>query len=176
MRVLVDVDGVLAVFTDPILEAVGSKYRNDDVLGWDFFKDLMTEEERVAAFKILDGPEFWRTLPKMPGASEGIIALRGFGHEVLYVTSPWQSCATWYGQRRDWLRGNGFLESDRQLVVSTRKDIIQADVLIDDRTDHVLDYEEANPNAMAILFDQPYNRGAVVRRRARWPKIVELMR
>ncbi len=161
-RVLMDVDGVLAVFTEPLLRElqemnVAGLPHPDSIGVWDFIGEVLSEVQRKVAHTVLERHDFWMRLPVMPGAIEAIAAIRGAGHEVVFVTSPWTSCRGWADARRDWLKRH-FDIGSRDLVVTARKDIVVGDTLVDDKEEHVRDWQTAHPHRRPWLFDAPYNR------------------
>lgn len=161
---LVDCDGVLADFTTHALKSVGSWLRAEDVDEWDIFsllnrKDTPGLGDRLRA--ILDGHTFWRTMPRMPGASQLVDRLVQEDFRVVVVTSPWVTCFGWDMARRDWLEEN-FDIKPHDVVITSRKELVRGDVFFDDRPVHVREWGRYNPHREgdAWLVDAPYNRDA----------------
>lgn len=95
-------------------------------------------------------------------------ALRNAGHEIIVVTSAYESCRSWESVRREWLLRN-FGIPCHDVIVTSRKDLVHGDLLIDDKPAHVAAF-----HGDAALFDLPHNRGfdAAGHARVGWPEIV----
>ena len=157
MRALVDVDGVLADFTGRILADIGSDKTLADIKTWQVFsKAYMSAEMRRKAFALLETFGWWASQPVIPGALVGVEALRTAGYEVLFVTSPWHGCSTWGHARRLWLRTN-VGAADADVVITSRKELLQGDIFIDDKAENVEGWYAAH-GGFAVLFDAPYNQ------------------
>lgn len=157
-RVLVDCDGVMADFLTRALEVInesGSSYVHDDV----------TEFEICSALGI---PEMWDTLRRacaqegfvsslkpIPNALAGLSSLRRL-HEVVAVTSP-MSVRNWAFEREEWLMKYMGFKKD-EIVQTSGKHLIQADVIVDDRIDNVLSWISHHPNGLGIIFPAPHNK------------------
>jgi 5'(3')-deoxyribonucleotidase len=124
---------------------------------------ILDEEQQELLLTMLSGPTFWASLPIIPGAQEGIEAIRNEGHEVYFVTTPWVSCETWEHERRTWLAMH-FGADYKHMVPVHDKHMWQGDVFVDDRPDKVKKYVQRNPYATVFLYEQPYN----VRERKDW--------
>jgi len=157
MHILIDCDGVLADFSGHLLRLVGSELTVEDITEWDIFK-FMTPSQLECAKMLLAGPEFWASQPQIPGAAEGVEELRSGDHTITVVTSPWYGCEVWGHVRREWLKRN-FAVDAADVVVAARKERLQGEVFIDDKTENGEAWAAANPAGLAALYAQPYNRG-----------------
>lgn len=159
MRILCDVDGILADFTGRYLgclyAATKKWYQKSQVTQWDFISTLgITKEEDQAALALVAKNLDFAPLPGSIEAVRGLIAA---GHEVVFVTSDHGAIPTWGWERDRWLaeRFPGV-----PVIHTNRKDLIHGDCLIDDRDKNVLEWLAANPNGIGFLWDAPYNQGA----------------
>lgn len=157
MRVLLDVDGVLADFVGGCIDVLDGHLKREDVTVWRFIEGL-PEGQRTLLEKVLKTPNFWETLACIPRAREGVKQLRENGFEIVFVTSPWVSCREWGYRRRRWLRTH-FDASDKEIVFTCNKALIQGNFLIDDKIENVVEWQKANPFDCAMLYIQPYNIG-----------------
>lgn len=149
---LVDCDGVLGDFTGHVLRLTGATYKPEDIKKWDVFEYVGKHHEDF----LLQSPEFWRTLPVIPGAQDAIKQLKQSG-EVLIVTSPYYSCRGFFEARFEWLREHFGIDPG-DVIPTPKKYLIPGDALFDDKPDHVKEWAEEHPEGTAYLFDQPYNR------------------
>ena len=119
-------------------------------------------------------------LQPLPGAREGLDALRAAGHRVVCVTSPWFSSPYWQYERHHWLaRHMAFAPGD--VIQTSAKQFVAADILIDDHPDHVRKWQkrigQVMPLAAGVIWDATYNRDAVDLPRTRsWQWLLEMTR
>lgn len=157
-RALVDVDGVVADFSQHVIDSVGSSLTVADITRWDIFgliEEADGSAKKVAALAAMEDMQFWNTLPIMEGAVEGLKELRKT-YDVFWVTSPWPTCHGWDVARRNWIVKN-FQASPDHVVVTNAKFICAGNVFIDDKIDNVKAWAEHNPEGRALLFSAPYN-------------------
>lgn len=161
-RILLDCDGVLADFIGPVLALVADAtdriHTREDVDRFDFAAalNLTPAEKRAVTAPISDRDGWWSRLPVFPGARAGVDRLREIA-DVYIVTSPWNSCRTWHHEREGWLRHHFDLPASR-LVVTSAKHVCAGDVLVDDRTETLVQWRAANPAGRAVQWTTPHNR------------------
>lgn len=180
MRILLDIDGVVGNFTQVVLditaEHTGKVRWPGDVTRWDIYGCLnLDPEERELVEHEMSCPGVAESILMLPGAEEGVAALRELG-EVVAVTSPLASSITWAGERAEWLQHHlGF--DRRDIVHATNKSLVVGDVIIDDHAANIKEYLAAHPDALGILFDQPHNRSVSAGiRAAGWPAVLRLVK
>lgn len=166
-RINCDVDGVVADFVPHLFGTLRAKGFEPKPIGdpswrtWDIF-DVMDEEMRACAFDLLANHHWWRSMPVVPYAKEAIRALREAGHHVQWVTTAWDECFGWRDARRDWL-GAHFDDPvqniKKDLTVAACKGEIWADVFIDDKPSHILDWHAHHKAAghRGILYKTRFN-------------------
>jgi len=170
---LMDVDGVCADFSRALIAAVGSELRYEDVTRWDIL-GLFTPEQRELAYDYLSDPEFWRHLPVMDGAQEGVSFLE-VTNNIIWVTSPWSSCEGWEAARREWLNEHFGMDQKGQPYHPTAdKERIDGDLIFDDKVDNVVAWAKAHPDKVAWLFDAPYNQDFDWPHRVSWEGILNV--
>ena len=124
--------------------------------GWnDFAKS--DPRHKKAVYKILEHPEFYGSLKPIPGAIETVDEMRADGHDVIFVSSPWESNPMGYQAKADWLAKHYGSWARKNLILTSDKTIIYADVLVDDKP--VIKGRLTDPAWERVFFDQPYNRG-----------------
>lgn len=159
MRILVDVDGVQADLVPAFLHVLTSYWGRirtaDQWTDWDPVKcGLCADEEQARMAFHLIGPDV-RTFPYIPGALQGVSALRADGHQVVALTAPIFQRDWLYG-RAMWLSDIGY--NDRTIVFTRDKTLVPGDVLIEDNPAYATAWAKANPRGLALLFDQPWNQ------------------
>jgi len=147
-RLLVDMDGVLADvysrFFDLHEEETGIRLTVQDIIG------LKEAEAFPSQLNWVNSPGFFRTIPVMAG-SRKVLEKLNVQYEVVVVSmaTEFPNCLT---DKQLWLMEHYPFISWKQIVFSGRKDIIQADIMIDD---HVKNLDKFKGET--IMFTQPHN-------------------
>lgn len=157
-RILLDVDGVLADFVTPALEIVrnvtGAPVPEDALEDWDIFRAYPKDVQNkfYDAFKC----EGWcMGLEPYPGSQEGIALLERVA-DVYFVTSPMHG-PHWAYERTLWLK-KYFGVPAKRVVHTNAKYLCVGDIFVDDKFDHVENWQKAHPHGCSVLWTQPYNR------------------
>ena len=154
MTILVDLDDTLEQLLAALVKRANERFhRNaavDDVTDW----SIVCAFPGITKQEILDfmrEADFWEDVKPVPGAAEALKHFRDEGHEVYIVTATEMEHVT--DKMRDLLfRCFPFLSWD-QVIITSHKQMIQGDVLIDDGI-HNLE----GGTYRKILFTAPYNR------------------
>ncbi len=147
-RILIDMDGVLADVYSRFFELYrqegGNIFSFNDVAG------KLEAEAFPNQIKWVTTPGFFRNIPVMPGSVEGLKKLNS-EYEIIV-----NSLATEFPQsltdKQLWLQDNFPFISWKQMVFYGNKNLIRADIMIDDHPKN-LDYFPGE----TILFTQPHN-------------------
>jgi 5'(3')-deoxyribonucleotidase len=178
-RILIDVDGPMADFVAPALEAIfqvtGRRFKaSDHVNGWDLFSGLgLSDDETKEVFRAMQVPGLCLGIPMVEGAREGIEELRKVA-DVWAVTSPFGG-EHWMHERDAWLvRNLGFHKKDVLHVRGESKHGVFGNMLIEDKVDTLRAWQAAWPAETPVLFELSYNKnegwsGAAV---DDWPSLV----
>ena len=154
MVILVDMDDVLEQLVEAMVRYnnihYGTNVKSGDVVEWNLTKAFpMLTREQVYSPEYDE--DFWATVDPMPDADRVLRRLMEEGHEVYVVTASFYETLK---QKMDDLlfRWYPFLDWNH-VIVTTNKQMIQGDVLIDDGPHNLTggDYRK-------ILFDRPHNR------------------
>lgn len=124
----------------------GTNYTVNDIKGW---AHGIGEgiDERV---KYFDQPDFYTSMPVLPGAKSFVKKLCKVA-EVFIVTSVPSSCAT----ARIEAVIRDFPEIKREnILIATRKDIINVDMILDDGSHNIISAKAKFP----VLFRKPWNK------------------
>jgi 5'(3')-deoxyribonucleotidase len=147
-RILVDMDGVLAdVYTrffELYKEETGLRKTMDDVIG------LKEGEAFPEVYRWVETPGFFRNLPLISD-SQRILKLLNDKYEIIVV-----SMATEYPEsltdKQLWLNEHFPFISWRQVVLCGNKNLIRADLMIDDHFKNLDNFD-----GQTIIFKQPHN-------------------
>jgi 5'(3')-deoxyribonucleotidase len=161
MRVLLDVDGVIADFVSGYLSAVkratGRDYLADQITGFDIPRALrLAAAERQAVEQAVSRPGYCQELGEYPGAVAAVEQIARV-HEVVFVTGQWSGSPTWTSDREQWLRSR-FGELGRNVVHTQLKHVVSGDVLVDDNLDNCAAWAAAHQAGTAIVWSRPWNR------------------
>jgi len=113
---------------------------------------LLSEDDAERLFSEIErrGHMPWR-IRLYPGAKQFVYQLLNQGHDVYFLTSPWQGLHQWV-PARDELLMQAFPELD--ITYSRNKNRGRYDLLVDDSPENV---GKADKGA-AVLFNRPWNR------------------
>ncbi|XP_006903046.1 PREDICTED: 5'(3')-deoxyribonucleotidase, mitochondrial [Elephantulus edwardii] len=165
LRVLVDMDGVLADFEGGFLRKYRERYpdqpfiRLEDRRGFWLSEQygLLRPELSEKAISIWESKNFFFELEPLPGAVEAIKQMANLENtDVFICTSPIRMFKFCPYEKYAWVEkhfGPDFLE---HVVLTRDKTVISADLLIDDRAD--ITGAEANPSWEHVLFTACHNQ------------------
>jgi 5'(3')-deoxyribonucleotidase len=166
---LVDVCDVVVDLRPATIKAAGINLDLESCNEWDIF-NLISETDGLKVKELFNDPEFWRSLPPVKNAKEGIEGLRASGYDVHFLTSPWYTCKDWEGVRRAWLTEHFSWFHPLDMTATAYKYRFKGDILIDDRPKHVKTWQAAHPQGQAWTFDMDFNRFFQWSNRCVWGK------
>lgn len=160
--VLLDVDGVVADFVDPVLDLInevgGYDYSPSDITQWDIRAALELDNyEWAEVVNLIQTDGFADRLKLYHGAKDGIAMLKADGHEIDFVTSDWRGSKSWVYDRNHWLVKH-FGSVGKNVTHTSRKHKVSGDILVEDKWQNALAWSEANPEGRAVIWDRPWNR------------------
>ena len=154
MTILVDMDDTIEQLLKAWVQRANEKYHQsvalDDITDWNVAAPYSGVTKK-AIYVVTYEPGFWSAVEPMPGAAEALRHFMDEGHEVYIVTATEiehveekMKCLLF--------RYFPFL-SWSQVIITSRKQLIRGDVLIDDGIHNLEggDYRK-------ILFTAPHNR------------------
>ena len=153
LRILVDLDDVLNDLLDRWVEFLNEKHglnaNAQELRVWNV-QDIYPTLTEKEVYQPLYENELWRLLSPRPTSVEYLKRMIDEKHDVLIVTaSVYQTLPV----KMDWLFAKFPFLSWENVIITRRKQLIKADVLIDDGI-HNLE----NGEYFKILMDSPNNR------------------
>lgn len=178
-RILVDMDGVIADWGSAYNESLdlfgadaASIPRHEQQTTFDLNANR-TERERAIIAAVMVEAGFYSRLRPIPGARSALKAMLKAGHDVRICTSPWVSNPTCASDKLNWVADHYGSHWAQRVILTTDKTLVVGDFLIDDKPEVKGD---AAPTWEHIIFDQPYNRMVMGRRRivdwAEWGMVI----
>lgn len=170
----VDVDGVLADLVHPLLDQVfartGVRFHEDDIVRFDL-AGILGPTCWAAAREVLAAPGFALGLPLLPGAVEGVAALRSLGR-VVFVTAPFAPSPTWAHDRASWL-AERFHAQPPDVVSLADKTLFRGDLLVDDSPAQLEAWTRLG--RFAVRVRHPWNSGAPGTVAHDWEDVVRIV-
>jgi len=170
MVILVDMDNTLVDFDVGLLKIWRNLYPSE------FFVPL---NKRTTFHPHKDYPEnlqskiqnichsegFIRDLPPTPGGVEAVHEMLDKGHDVRFCTSHLLTYDPSVLEKYQWIEkrfGSSYVD---RIILTRDKTLIRGDILIDDKP---IISGIAEPIWEHILYDRPFNRGIINKRRLDW--------
>jgi 5'(3')-deoxyribonucleotidase len=169
---LIDCDGVLADFLSAALQ--GLSVKPSEIKTWELFNELSPDESRECKAR-MNSPYFWGHAIKPYETALGFgDRLQALGYErIVILTSPWS--LKLISSRMDWLNEHFGSQFDA-IIFDSKKSQYRGDLFIDDKVSNVIEWKFQNPDGVALLFDQPYNREANLPRLMGWDNLETLLK
>ena len=177
MRILVDMDGVIADFDGEFLKRWQERHPDKPYVPFEerksfYVRDSYPDILKPLVTEILLEPSFFRDMMPMNGAKEALLEMEQMGHEVFICTSPlstYQNCVL---EKYEWVEkflGTGWVS---RIILTKDKTLVRGDILIDDKPE--ITGVESTPSWEHIVYDRPYNRD-VKKRRLTWENWKEVL-
>jgi len=161
LRILLDMDGVMAQFIPGLLEKynflTSENVSEDDIRGYNV-GDYVNDP--VAVKRIKDSVGFIRSLKPYDGALEAVQCLKDKGHDIVFVSCP-TNCPTSAHEKREWLNYYFSKLWKKAPLITTppgMKYYVRGDVLVDD---DVKNLQNLHPTTKALLWHTKQNASAV---------------
>ncbi len=191
--VLIDADDVL-LDTQPhtircLVETFGrvaSVQSRDDLRHWDLRRSLLPGEVEYIERYLWSSEEWWKSVPVVIGAQEGVEELRALGLHPVVTTAPWK-CSGWVRARYT-LMEKLFGIPEEDVHIGAGKHRIAGRMIVDDKPQNIAAWSERWQvhGGTALLFGTPNNRSdecehlsfapTTYQRVEHWAEVIEIAR
>jgi 5'-nucleotidase len=178
MRILIDMDGVIADFDGEFLQRWRERHPEKFYIPMEertafYVKDQYPEELKPLVSKILLEPGFFRDMMPIVGGREALLEMEAMGLEVFICTSPLSTYTNCVLEKYEWVEKVLGADWVRRIILTKDKTLIKGDYLIDDKPE--ITGVDAVPVWEHIVYDRPYNKGANKRRLTwkNWKDVLE---
>lgn len=170
MRILIDMDGVLADFDTEFLQRWRTRHPDKLYIPLEertlfYVKDQYPEELKPLVLEILLESSFFREMTPMPGAKEALGEMERLGLQVFICTSPLSAYMNCVSEKYQWVEHYLGPAWVKRIILTKDKTLVKGDYLIDDKP--VITGVESHPSWEHILYDRPYNRN-INKKRITW--------
>lgn len=152
MRILLDVDGVVADMIGELIRVIDPYMTEKEVTNWDLEKVFSSQEMKLCEYLMKD-PDFWERLKPYNGVVAAVTRLRA-EHDVVFVSAPYWPCKDWTSARMKWLN---YHFANVRFIATDHKHYVAGDVFVDDKLSNVEAWAKENRLSEAYLFNRPWN-------------------
>lgn len=167
--IAIDCDGVLSdwhALAFPIMnKLLNSNYSTKDVKSWDIYNLISDNAIKDTFNYLLNNSGIIERLPVYEGAQKAIEEIKKVA-EVYIVTSPMNDYHDWIIHRNKWLKEN-FNISPKNIIHTSAKYLVHADVFIDDKPSNVEKWMEHNCG-IPVLWKHECVENHNLNNRCRW--------
>lgn len=154
MRILLDVDGVIADFVGAICYELDNRYVPEDFKEPSMLEAMSPwDQNRFEQLSRMEG--LCESIEPYDDAKSFVEELHELG-EVYAVTKPWKA-RTWAWERMNWLEDRFGIQRDR-IIFTGQKHLVRGDVLIEDNAENLNSWHLHTDGGIALLLDRPWNR------------------
>jgi 5'(3')-deoxyribonucleotidase len=148
--VAIDCDGVLADWMGYVIPAANILFNTNislsDLTGWDLYDIISEPKAKTTLYDYLNQTKMILDMNPYEEALRGMLALKEFA-EIYIVTSPMVNYPNWILHRNKWLKTHFGIDKNH-VIHTAAKQLIQADVFIDDKPENVINWAKYKNNAL----------------------------
>jgi len=172
VSIFLDMDGVLADTHHELLKRYNEEYGEnivkEDIKEWDLNK---VTKPNTSIIKYFEEPGFFRSVPVYKGAREAVKVIKSIRCVEMFIAST--STSNGFKDKEDWIQENFPEIQTKNIIFTSRKDVLMGDILVDDGLHNLENSKCGN----LIIFDQPWNRTGNIPNRAMriksWEELVD---
>lgn len=159
MRILVDMDGVIADFNNGFRKIWSNEFRYLPSFNVTKQKNFYLDKEigngrfKDEVWSVINRKGFFLNLPEVHGAIEGLTKLQE-KYEVFICTSPMVTHDYCASEKYQWINKHLGKDWAERTILTKDKTIVKADFLIDDK----FTIDETKANWKLIVFETAYSR------------------
>ena len=148
-------DGVLADFDQCVFDAALGVDFPEAALRREarFCTDFLSKRGRARVRTYIESGHFFRGLPLVPGALEGVAGLEAAGHDLWVCSKPLEANPHCASDKMGWIEEH-FPSLVGKVILAPKKSMIKGDVLLDD-AHKVRDFHEAS--WVPVWYPYPHN-------------------
>ncbi len=172
LRIAVDMDEVIA---DSFSKHLGQYNQRagasltPEMISKSGMAEMIPGESRDAFNAIPHAPGFFADLEVIAGSQEALLELSR--HHDIYITSAAMEVPSSFADKFQWMERNFPFIPPRRIVFCGDKNIVNADVLVDDRSRHFKGFR-----GTGILFTAPHNARETADLRANnWNEVLQIL-
>jgi len=163
MRILIDMDGVIADFDGEFLKRWRERYPDKVYVPLEkrttfYVKDTYPEELHPLVREIILEPGFFRDMMPMTGVKGALTEMEQIGLELFICTSPLSTYKNCVLEKFEWVDRELGPDWVNRIILTKDKTLIKADYIIDDKMEII--GVESVPSWEHIIYDRPYNQGS----------------
>lgn len=151
---LIDQDDVLVEYIKAVTERFNSKYHTsfstEDCVSWDLISIF---GENIV--NVMHEPQLFRELEPVTDAIETFKRLYDSNLFEMYIVTAAKPCAV--EPKFEWFKEYMPFLPERNIIISSAKDMIKGDYLFDDGMHNIEAF--ANAGGVPIIFNRPHNYG-----------------
>ncbi len=177
MRLLIDMDGVLADFEQGFLNRWRELYPERPFVSLAernsfYLTEQYSTEYRQDIWTIINAPGFFRDLPVMTGCIAALNEMESLGIDPLICTTPlrqYQHCVL---EKYEWVDEHLGPDWTKRIILTTDKTVVDGTFLIDDKVNIK---GRRSPYWEHLIYDWPQNRYETDKRRLTWANWKEVL-
>lgn len=156
MRVLIDMDGIVADFLGHFIntynECTHARVSKRDVTTWEVSDSLPDQRAAKKARQRLHSPSWWREMPLVCEKAPAIVQKWTRSHDVCFASTPWSEAS--YSAKAAWIQEHFPFTSRKQLALLAEKWHLKGDVIIDDKPKTLIEFGKHQPSShrLSIMY------------------------
>lgn len=175
---LIDMDSVIVDFENGFREKWQRKYPHRICIPTEERRAHALEDDYPKEFSddinaLMAEEKFFSDLLPIPGAVEAMHNLVRQGYNVIICTRPLYAFKNCINEKYDWVHRHLGIDFVQRMMPARDKTLVFGHILIDDMP-YITGRHE--PSWHHILYDQPYNRNVVDRKRLTWENYEEVIK